>query len=109
MRARNFVIIDAIDELHADARKALVPRLFELQRCTGLSLFVTSRDIGEINDLFSSAMQTRIKATGEDIDKYISTHMTTLPKFVLKNTDLQKHIKNAIVQSAGEMWVTSDL
>lgn len=102
-RARNFLVIDAIDELHADARDVLVPRLFELQRCTGLSILVTSRDIGKINKVFSGSLQKRIKATSEDIETYISTHMTTLPSFVSKNLVLQDLVKNSVVQAAGEM------
>jgi hypothetical protein len=102
-RARNFLVIDAIDELHIDSRDVLVPKLLELQKCTGLSMFVTSRDIGQINDLFSGALQTRIKATNEDIEKYISTHMTMLPRIVSKNPDLQDTIKKSVIQAAGEM------
>lgn len=101
--ARNFLVIDAIDELHIDARDILVPKLFELQRCTCLSMFVTSHDIGQINDLFSGALQTRIKATNEDIEKHISTHMTMLPRMVSKNPDLQDNIKKSVIQAAGEM------
>lgn len=102
-RTRNFVVIDAIDELDADARDALVPKLFELQWFTGLSMFVTSRDIRQIGNLFSGSSQMRIRATDEDIEKYISNHMATLPSFVSNNVDLQNQIKISVVQAAGEM------
>lgn len=102
-RKRNFVVIDAMDELDHDARAVLVPKLFELQHCTGLNIFVTSRDIAQTSDLFSATPRLRIKATGEDIEQYISTHMATLPSFVSKNTQLQNEIKEAVVQAAGEM------
>lgn len=100
---RNFVVIDALDELNRDARDVLIPKLFDLQQCTGLNLFVTSRDIAEIGDLFSGTPRLRIKATGEDIEQYISTHMVTLPSFVSKDTKLQDEIKESVVQAAGEM------
>lgn len=103
VRKRNYVIIDAMDELHTDARDVLVPKLFELQKRTGLNIFATSRDIGHISDLFSGARQKRIKATGEDIEQYLSTHMATLPNFVSKNSDLQTEIKNSVIHAAGEM------
>lgn len=102
-RTRNFVVIDAIDELESNARDLLIPRLFELQRRTGLSIFVTSRDIGPISDIFSGAMQKRIRATDEDIEQYISTHLETFPSFVSENIGLQDQIRNSVVQAAGEM------
>lgn len=103
LRTRNFVVIDALDELNRDAREVLIPKLFELQQCTGLNLFVTSRDIAQISDLFSGTPRLKIKATGEDIEQYISTHMATLPSFVAKDTKLQNEIKESVVQAAGEM------
>lgn len=103
LRTRNFVVIDALDELNRDAREVLIPKLFELQQCTGLNLFITSRDIAQISDTFSGTPQLKIKATGEDIEQYISTHMVTLPSFVVEDIKLQNEIKESVVQAAGEM------
>lgn len=102
-KTRNFVVVDALDELDRDSREVLIPKLFELQQCAGLNIFITSRDIAQISDLFSGTPQLRIKATGEDIEQYISTHMTTLPSFVSGDTKLQNEIKEYVVQAAGEM------
>lgn len=97
------MVIDALDELNRDAREVLIPKLFELQQCTGLNLFITSRDIAQISDTFSGTPQLKIKATGEDIEQYISTRMTTLPSFVVEDIKLQNEIKESVVQAAGEM------
>lgn len=103
LRSRNFVVIDALDELDHDPRDLLITKLLELQQCTGLNIFITSRDIAQISDIFSDTPRLRIRATGEDIEQYISTHMATLPSFVSSNTCLQDQIKESVVQAAGEM------
>ncbi|KAL1882942.1 hypothetical protein Daus18300_000580 [Diaporthe australafricana] len=103
-RANNFVIVDALDELHDDSRRILITKLLELQEDTRLNIFVTSRDIGQISDLFSQTDPMRIGATGEDIEQFLSTRMGSLPPFVLKSVELQNVVKSAIVQAAGEMY-----
>lgn len=103
LRPRNFVVIDALDELDHDPRDVFITKLFELQQCTGLNIFFTSRDIAQISDVFAGTPRLRIRATGEDIEQYISTHIATLPSFVSRNTSLQNQIKESVVQAAGEM------
>lgn len=105
-RTRNFIIVDALDELNDDSRRILIAKLLELQEDTGLNIFITSREIGQTSDLFSQTDLMRIGATGEDIEQFLSTRMGSLPPFVLKSVELQNEVKSAIVQAAGEMYVT---
>lgn len=102
-KPRNFLVIDALDELPAPARRPLISRLVELQQNAAVNLFVTSRDIGNFEDLFPGAPRITIQATDHDIQQYLSTHMRSLPLCVRKDLALQNDIKNAIVQAAGEM------
>lgn len=100
------MVIDAMDELEHEARVVLVPKQFELQQFTGLNIFVTSRDVAQIRDLFPGTPGLRMKASGEDIEQYISTHKAMLPSLVSKNTHLQNEIKESARHAAGEMRVT---
>lgn len=103
-KTRNFIIIDALDELNANPRIVLMQKLFELQEVTGLNIFVTSRDIGQISHLFSRADQIRIRATQEDIEQNIASRMKSLPSFVRDDKVLQSDINEAVVRAAGEMY-----
>lgn len=102
LRPRKFVVIDALDELARDARNALISKLFELQRRTGLNIFITSRGIVQIGELFTGTPRLKIKATREDIEQYISTRIAALPNFVSEITGLQSETKESIVKAAGE-------
>lgn len=99
----NFLVIDALDELQASARRPLISRLVELQQQAAINLFVTSRDLGNLEDLFPGASKITIQATVHDIQQYLSTHMRSMPLCVRKDPALQIEIKVAIVQAAGEM------
>lgn len=105
----NFLVIDALDELQASARRPLISRLVEIQQKTAVSLFVTSRDLGNFEDLFPGATRITIQATDHDIQQYLSTHMRSLPLCVRKDPALQNEVKIAIVQAAGEMFLLADL
>lgn len=103
LKSNNFLVIDALDEIHASARRPLVSRLINLQRNAPVNLFVTSRDLGNFEDLFPGVTRITIQATDHDIQQYLSTHMRSLPLCVRKDPALQNDIKVAIVQAAGEM------
>lgn len=75
----------------------------DLQRNAAVKLFVTSRDLGNFEDLFPGATRITIQATDHDIQQYLSTHMRSLPLCVRKDAALQNDIKIAIVQATGEM------
>lgn len=81
----------------------------DLQRNAAVKLFVTSRDLGNFEDLFPGATRITIQATDHDIQQYLSTHMRSLPLCVRKDAALQNDIKIAIVQATGEMFLLADL
>jgi hypothetical protein len=102
-KSLNFLVIDALDELQASARRPLISRLMDLQRRTALNLFLTSRDLGNLDDLFPGATRITIQATHHDNQQYLSTHTKSLPLCVRRDPSLQNDIKTAVVQAAGEM------
>lgn len=101
---RGFVIIDAIDECRAQdpACRGLLAELSGIQVNAQMNLFVTSRFIPEITDYFTGrtgSLSLEIWADEDDVRKYLEGHMTQLPSFVTRNTDLQMQIVNEIAQS----------
>jgi len=78
--------------------------LFSLQTKTEINLFVTSRFIPEIEKEFNGrSTKLEIRATDEDLLKYLDQHILKLPSFVSRNADLQKEIKTAILKAVDGM------
>src|SRR5271154_5644387 len=107
--SRAFIIVDALDECQVSdgGRRRFLSEIFSLQIRTGANLFATSRFIPEIVNEFNEATLLEIRASSEDIRKYLNSHMSQLPSCALKSRDLQEKVKTEIVQAADGMYVPS--
>ena len=106
--SRTFIIIDALDECQVSngVRRILLSEILDLQARTGANLFATSRFIPEIEKEFKRDLLLEIRASDEDVRKYLGGHMFQLPSFVLNNLDLQEEIKTSIVNAVDGMYVS---
>jgi hypothetical protein len=109
--SRTFIITDALDECQISdgSRKRFLSEIFNLQTRTGVSLFVTSRFIPEIIKEFKGSVSLEIRASNEDVQKYLDCHMLQLPSFVLGNSDLQEEIRTEIIKTVDGMYVLSQV
>jgi hypothetical protein len=107
--SRTFIIIDALDECPVSdgSRRRFLSEIFNLQAKTGTSVFATSRFIPEIIKEFAGSVSLEVRASGEDVQRYLEGHMSQLPLFVSRNVDLQEEIKTEIVQGIDGMYVPS--
>jgi ribosomal protein S8 len=98
--SKGYVVIDALDELSTDPRtlKQLVNQLNKVQRKTGLNIFVTTRPIYRAENLFASSMVLEIRANDDDVEKYVHSRLSDLPKYVKEDAGLQNMVKSAIVK-----------
>jgi hypothetical protein len=105
--SKAFIIIDALDECQVSdrGRQRLLSEIFNLQAKTNLSLFATSRFIPEIEKEFEGCVTLEIRASDEDVRRYIDGHMSLLPSFVFRNPDLQDEVRTEIVKSVDGMYV----
>ena len=103
--SRVYVIIDALDECTRTerTRSRLLNELFILQAQTNISLLVTSRFIPEIEAEFKGKMFLKIRASDEDVKKYLETHMKDLPACISRDPSLQDDIKTEIAKAADGM------
>lgn len=106
MYSRVFIIIDAIDECQANngCRSRFLTEIFYLQTIVGVNLFTTSRFIPEIREKFKECISLEIRASEEDVRKYLDGHMFRLPGFIIRSPELQEEIKIKIVQSVRGMY-----
>ena len=82
--ARTFLIIDALDECQNSdgTRTTLLSEIFKLQTNGNVSFFATSRFIPEIVDEFQGSPSVEIRASEEDVRRYLAEHMPRLPRCV---------------------------
>ena len=106
--SRAFIIIDALDECEDEGRRSLLSEIFDLQAKTGASLFATSRYISEIMKIFEGSISLEIRASDEDIQKYLNGHISQL-KCVSQNLGLQETIKTEIAKAVDGMYVPSNI
>ncbi|KAF7507240.1 hypothetical protein GJ744_010798 [Endocarpon pusillum] len=109
--SRIFIIVDALDEcqISYDCRTRFLSEIFRLQANCRLNLFATSRLIPEIRDMFEGKSTLEIRASEEDIRRYLDGHMFQLPPFVLRNPELQEEINTEIVRSTDGMFLLAQL
>jgi hypothetical protein len=107
--SRAFIIIDALDEYHTSDRdrRKLLSEIFNLQAKTGASFFATSRFIPEIRREFEESVSIEIRASEDDVQRYLDGHMSQLPSFVSRSSDLQVEIKTEIIKAVDGMYVPS--
>lgn len=103
--ARVFIIIDALDECSAydGCRSRLLSALSNLRDTCNANVFATSREIPEITDEFDKDMSLEIRASKEDVKRYLDGHLLHLPSFVRRSSDLQREVVAEIVDSVDGM------
>ena len=107
---RTFIIIDALDECRVSdgSRIQLLSEISNLQSRTGVSLFATSRLIPDIMKEFEGrSISLEIRASPEDLQRYLGGHMSSLPSFVLRSPSLQEEVQTSIVKAVEGMYVSS--
>lgn len=107
--SRVFIVVDALDECQVSdgCRAKLLSELFALQTQYGVNIFATSRFIPEIAERFKGNLTLGISAKDEDVQRYLDGHMSQLPAFVRRSSELQEEIKTGIVEAVSGMYVDS--
>ena len=105
--SRVFIIVDALDECQISdgCRQKFLLGLFNLQAKCGANLFATSRLISSIEKEFEGNPILEIRASDEDVRRYLEGHMFRLPGFVVRSLELQEEIKTRIVKAVDRMYV----
>jgi hypothetical protein len=109
--SRLIILVDALDECQASNgyRQRFLSEIFNLQNKVGANIFATSRFIPEteITEKSSGSTSLEIRASKEDIQRYLRGHMLQLPAFIRRSPDLQDEIIIGIVNAADGMYVDS--
>jgi hypothetical protein len=95
---RVFVVVDALDECQISdgCRTQFIEECFALQARCGTNVFMTSRFLPELTERFDKASVSEIRASPEDVRKYLAGQMIQLPPFVRRDMLLQEEIMKGI-------------
>ncbi len=110
MYSRVFIVVDALDECQASdgCRTKFLRELFHLQtKHKSTQIFATSRPIPEIMDLFKAGVSLEIRASIDDIARYIEGHISDLPSIVQQSQQLRVEITTEISKAVDGMYVLS--
>ncbi|KAL6886897.1 hypothetical protein GGI43DRAFT_431693 [Trichoderma evansii] len=101
-----FVFVDALDEHNmSNDYKILLTEIFALQAECKMNILATSRFIPEIVENFSKSMSIEIRASKDDIGRYIEAHMDQLPQFLQKDSPLQEEIISTLSDTCDGMFL----
>ncbi|KAH8587995.1 hypothetical protein B0O99DRAFT_601192 [Bisporella sp. PMI_857] len=103
--SRVFIIVDALDECQVSdgCRTELLSELFDLQAKCQTNLFATSRFLPEVDKTFESSIHLEIRASEQDVQRYLDGHLSSLPKFVRDNSELKNEVKCEIIKAVDGM------
>ena len=105
MYSKVFIIVDALDECQVTdgSRKRLLTEIFNLQTNGKVSFLATSRHIPDIIDNFQEDTLLDVRATEEDIRRYLDGQSWLLPSFVRRNPELKEEVNEAILRAVDGM------
>jgi hypothetical protein len=98
-----FIVIDALDECQVLTR--LLPKIFNLQIKSEASVFATSRFIPDIIEKFRGSISIEIRATEEDVQRYLDGRISESESVVLKSC--REDIKTEITKTIDGMYASS--
>ena len=108
MYSRVFILIDALDECQVSdgCRMRFLSDVFNLQVKYQASIFATSRLIPGFSEKFHECIRLEIRASNQDVQRYLDGRMSQLPGFVLRSSELQDEIKGEIINAVDGMYET---
>jgi ankyrin repeat protein/Cdc6-like AAA superfamily ATPase len=102
-----FIVVDALDECQVSdgCRTRFLQELSSIQTKHGTNIFATSRFIPDIVDHFKSNLSLKIRASTDDVARYLDGHIDQLPAVVQQDQQLQEAIKTRISEAVDGMYV----
>ncbi|CAN9210682.1 unnamed protein product [Alternaria alternata] len=104
-----YLVIDALDECQEDTRRLVLAKLRDLQTARDVRLMATSRFIPDIEDAFREAPRLEVRASREDIKRFVDGQTDRLPSCIRRNTKLQKKVQEQITNAVDGMFLLARL
>lgn len=103
-----YIVVDALDECSDEYNTPLrlLEKLRDLQNTEGIRLMVTSRFIPDIVGEFRSAPKLEVRASPQDVTKFVKGQIPRLNKCVQRDNELQLEIEEQLVKAVDGMLVS---
>jgi Cdc6-like AAA superfamily ATPase len=100
-----YIVVDALDEFidRNDERGRLIRMLRDVQHKSDVRLMATSRFIPEVEKEFKLAKQLEVRASDEDIRRYIAGQIHRLPKVIQNDNSLRDIVQDKVAEKVGGM------
>lgn len=103
MFARVFILVDALDEADRICWSEVSSVLLSVKHRGHADIFATSRFIPDITKAFNDAMGPEIRASKQDVERYLEGQMPTLASYSDWSGHLRQEIKSTISDAADGM------
>ncbi|KAF2453530.1 hypothetical protein BDY21DRAFT_424471, partial [Lineolata rhizophorae] len=103
------IVIDALDECRDNDRDQFLAKLRDLQAGRDLRLMVTSRFITEIEDGFREALRLEVRASNEDVKRFVAGQICRLPRCIRRDPALQDMVQEKVAEAADGMFLLARL
>ncbi|KAK6527593.1 hypothetical protein TWF694_004577 [Orbilia ellipsospora] len=109
--SRVFIVVDALDECQPshNCRWRFLSEIFSLQAKYNVNIFATSRHVPEIQEKFNGSTLLEVRASTDDVRRYLDGRMHELATCVRSNPELQEEIKTKIVKAVDGMFLLAQL
>ncbi|KAF1961004.1 ankyrin [Byssothecium circinans] len=106
-----YVVIDALDECRDSdgTRSRFLSKLRDLQAGKDVRLMATSRFIPEVEVDFRTAVRLEVRASDEDVRRFVAGQMYRLPKCIQRDPTLQKMVEEKIPERVDGMFLLARL
>ncbi|KAF7577158.1 Arp, Ankyrin repeat protein [Pyrenophora tritici-repentis] len=106
-----YIAIDALDECRDSdgTRRLFLARLRDLQAGQDVRLVTTSRFIPQVETEFKQAHRLEVRASNEDVRRFIAGQMYRLPKCIQRDPALQQMVEEKIAEKVDGMFLLARL
>jgi hypothetical protein len=100
-----YLVVDALDECsdQDSTRSRLIERLRDLQAKTNVRLLFTSRFIPEIMEKFRPDPILEVRASEEDVKRFIKGQIPRLPNCIKRDNELRRAVQSKISEAVNGM------
>ena len=100
-----YLVVDALDECSdkQGTRSGFMEELRKFPNSTDVRLMVTSRFVSDVMEAFPDALKLEVRASHDDVKRYVAGQVSRLPRCVRRDDDLQREVQDSIAQAVDGM------
>lgn len=94
-----YIVIDTLDECQDGTRHQFLAKLRDFHTGKDVRLMATARFIPDIKDTFRGTLRLEVRASEEDVKRFIAGQIYRLPRYIQRDPVLQNLLQEKIVDT----------